>query len=184
MHSRVKETSVRHAIGPVTCHSDVRAMSDVLLRCVGGFLVIVAVLMSFSLATASDQLEEEKLWEAVWGCNPSYDGGRQIHPKSRISREEATRSIAYLACLERLVEIEEHYVGKLQSALGNSRPDDVLKWVERLELVNPEHRQVEEFRVRPEAGETVADTTDGPWVEVREVAEATAGKFRVLYNSY
>ena len=49
-----------------------------------------------------------------------------------------------------IAKIEEHYVGRAQSALDRSRPDAVLRWVERLELINPEHPQVEELQAHAE----------------------------------
>ena len=74
-------------------------------------------------------------------------GGTAFECYRRVLEEDPGNADA----LSGIAEIARYYVGRARSALGGSRPDDVLKWVERLELVSPEHPRVEgEFRVGAE----------------------------------
>ena len=105
------------------------------------------------LALLEEQERQNVLIERLLTeCRAHYDshrlttgsGGNALDCYRRVLDHDPGNADA----LAGIAKIEEQYVDKAKSALDSFRPDVVLRWVERLEAINPEHPQVEELRTR------------------------------------
>ena len=87
-------------------------------------------------------------------CQAHYDshrlttgsGGNALDCYSRVLERDPGNAEA-LAGIQR---IEQHYVDRAESELERRSVEAALRWIERLESINPEHPQVEELKRRVE----------------------------------
>ena len=152
-------------------------MSDVLLRCVGGFLVIFGVLMSSVSATASDEVEAannelqaslEQEQNALRECQARELSCQRELESARESAEGLQSCQAELnACEEKLSKTFLVVVIQWTAGSDVASGSDV-----DLHVIDPAgnefHYGNKTIASRPEAGELSADTTRTPGVEIWE----------------
>ena len=167
---------------------------DLFASALGAFILIAIVLMPYFLRSEISEAELRTALEEAQAAKNELQAS--LEQEQNALRECQMRE---MSCQQELESARQGIEG-LQSChaelnaceekLSKTFLAVVIQWTTKhdvdLHIVDPagEEFSYSQTTIVGRPGELSADTTNGPGVEIWEVTEAPAGKYRVLYNLY